>query len=372
MPRYFFVAVALCASLTVSGEPARVVQNVIVYKEAERFAGWPANNGMWTWGDDEIVLGFTLGWHKEKEGHTIDPEKKSVRRFARSLDGGLTWSLDPEGNFQDPGQADAKPLTKAMDFTHPDFALLFVMTSSKTGFSRFFYSTDRCKTWNGPYVFPELGQIGIMARTDYVVDGRRKLMTFMTAGKKDDTEGVPFCARTTDGGLTWKFVSYITPEPPKGGYSIMPATVRVGKDELVSIIRRRERLFTDKSAWWIDCWKSYDNGKSWELKHNPLAANEGNPATLTVLEDGRIVCVYGHRGAPYGIRAKISLDNGDHWGDEIILRNDGALWDLGYPRTVLRPDGNLVTAYYFNDPAQKERYIAATIWNPGTGDGLAP
>jgi hypothetical protein len=40
--------------------------------------------------------------------------------------------------------------------------------------------------------------------------------------------------------------------------------------------------------------------------------------------------------------------------------------DLGYPRTVQRPDGKLVTIYYFNDRPDTERYIAATIWDPGT------
>ena len=43
----------------------------------------------------------------------------------------------------------------------------------------------------------------------------------------------------------------------------------------------------------------------------------------------------------------------------------GRLWDLGYPRTVQRPDGKIVTVYYFNDHKDTERYIAATIWDPG-------
>ena len=370
MSRFAKLALMGClASLAAWAEPAKVIENVIVYKEAERFGGWPANNGMWTWGDDEIVVGFTQGWHKEKDGHTIDPDKKSTRRFARSLDGGRTWTLEPDETFEDPGQDGAVELKEKMDFKDPNFAILFLMTSSKSGFSRFFYSYDRCKTWKGPFAFPKLDQIGVMARTDYVVDGKNKMMVFMTAGKKDDTEGRPFCAKTTDGGLTWDFVSYITPEPPKFGYSIMPATVRVNKRELVTIIRRADRLEGEQKVWWIDCWKSYDNGKSWDLKHTPFAANEGNPASLTKLPDGRIVAAYGFRGDPPGLRARITTDNGETWGEEIILRDDAALWDLGYPRTVLRPDGKLVTAYYYNDPGQKERYIAATIWDAGTGTG---
>ena len=34
------------------------MRQVTVYREPGRFAGWPANYGIWCWGD-EIVVGFT-------------------------------------------------------------------------------------------------------------------------------------------------------------------------------------------------------------------------------------------------------------------------------------------------------------------------
>jgi hypothetical protein len=103
----------------------------------------------------------------------------------------------------------------------------------------------------------------------------------------------------------------------------------------------------------------------------PNIDNAGNPATLTRLKDGRIVLVYGWRHDPYGIRARISSDEGQTWSAETVLRDDGRSWDLGYPRTVQRTDGNLVTAYYFNDDSQVERYIGATIWSAGENDALS-
>ena len=37
--------------------------------------------------------------------------------------------------------------------------------------------------------------------------------------------------------------------------------------------------------------------------------------------------------------------------------------DLGYVRSVQRPDGKIVTVYYFWDrKTGPERYLAATIW----------
>ena len=61
---------------------------------------------------------------------------------------------------------------------------------------------------------------------------------------------------------------------------------------------------------------------------------------------------------------------GATWSAEMVLRDDGGSEDLGYPHTVLRADGSLVTAYYFNIGGERidqnggPRYIAATIWQP--------
>jgi hypothetical protein len=44
-------------------DPAAMV-NVVVYKESGRFGGWPANHGIWSWGN-EIVVGFSLGYFQK-------------------------------------------------------------------------------------------------------------------------------------------------------------------------------------------------------------------------------------------------------------------------------------------------------------------
>ena len=48
----------------------------------------------------------------------------------------------------------------------------------------------------------------------------------------------------------------------------------------------------------------------------------------------------------------------------MILRTGATDWDLGYTRSVQRPDGKIVTVYYYNDATSTERYIGATIWIP--------
>jgi hypothetical protein len=370
----FLIAVTASTGAGAAEMPVDV-NHVIVYNLPGRFGGWPANHGIWCWGD-EILVGFSAGYYKDQgpTRHAIDHDRPEEHLLARSLNGGETWSIEnpasrgfllPKGDALHgtplPGLAEGEPVAcpGGIDFTHPDFAMTIRMTSVDSGSSRFYYSTDRGKTWNGPFRVPSFGQKGIAARTDYIVDGPRDCMLFLTAAKSNGREGRPLCVRTTDGGKTWNLVSFIGPEPK--GFSIMPSTVRLSETRIVTAVRRRERRKR-----WIEAYASEDNGKTWSLLSTPASdTGEGNPPSMILLQDGRLCITYGYRAEPYSIQARISSDGGKTWGNEIVLRNDGGCRDLGYPRTVQRPDGKVVTVYYFNDHPDGDRYIAATIWDPG-------
>ena len=359
------VTLTLAAAAMAAEPPTPRLDHVVVYKEAGRFCGWPANHGIWSWGN-EIVVGFELGYFKDNpRGHDIDYSRPAEHVLARTIDGGRSWTLERPAGLQPPpdvkiagvpATGGGKPLADCpggIDFTHPDFAMTFRMTSIHAGASRFYYSYDRGHTWKGPYRLPNFGQPGIAARTDYLVNGKHDLTAFLTAAKSNRREGRVICVRTRDGGKTWNLVSFIGPEPDD--YAIMPSSVRLGPVEILTAIRRRR---------WIDLWRSDDNGESWRFVNQAVIETGGNPPCLVKLDDGKIVVTYGYRLEPYGIRARISADHGLHWGKEIILRDDGGGFDLGYTRTVKRADGKLVTVYYFNDDPHQERYIAATIWDP--------
>jgi len=332
-------------------------KHVVVYHEPGRFAGWPANNGVWSWGN-EILVGFSRGYFKanEGDGHSIDRDKESHTALARSRDGGETWKLE-EPESLDQREARPKPLPGGIRFTDPNFAMRV-----NAGLLRISY--DRGHTWEGPYDLAASFPFKLTSRTDYLVNGESDCFLFLSGEqpgiKAASYRDRAFCARTTDGGQTFKFVSWMTGEPLTVR-SVMPTTVRTAPAQLLSVLRRREG-----DHCWIDAYGSDDNGASWKLRSKvaDIAGNNGNPPSLARLPDGRLCAAYGVRAEPYGIRAKVSADNGGRWGEEIVLRRDGRNWDLGYPRTVVRPDGKLVTIYYFTTAEKPEQHIVATIWQP--------
>ena len=59
--------------------------------------------------------------------------------------------------------------------------------------------------------------------------------------------------------------------------------------------------------------------------------------------------VYGFRFEEgYGVRARVLSAECDEVGEEIVLRDDGAVADLGYPDACLLPDGRVMVVYYTN------------------------
>jgi hypothetical protein len=368
------------------------MEHITIYREPGRYAGWPANYGIWAWGD-EIVVGFTVGYHDPAGGfHARDRNRLFHPMQARSLDGGRSWAVGPtacrtpggrglsadehvvpdlwalaaieQGLPDAPAPCPGGGGLSADDFTHPDFALMCGRTGLKTGSQSWFYtSTDRARTWQGPFSLPMFGFVGTSARTDYLVSGPSTCTLMLTGVKANGEEGRVFCARTTDGGQTWSLRSLVGPEP--SGYAIMPASVRLSPTRILCAVRCAERATADiPGRAWIDLYASDDDAATWQYVTRPMPDTGfgGNPPTLTKLLDGRLCMTYGYRAQPFGIRARLSSDGGQTWDQEVVLRDDGGSHDLGYPRTIQRPDGTIVTVYYFNDRLAGEGYIAATLW----------
>lgn len=123
-----------------------------------------------------------------------------------------------------------------------------------------------------------------------------------------------------------------------------PDLAEVSPGELYCILRT-----TDRGGYLYDC-RSMDGGATWS---NPAPTPLfGHPGHLLVMNDGRLLCTYGRRTSPFGIRACLSEDDGRTWRieEEIIVRDDLPNGDLGYPTTIEYEPNRLFICYYGQEP----------------------
>jgi len=90
--------------------------------------------------------------------------------------------------------------------------------------------------------------------------------------------------------------------------------------------------------------ESTDGGKTWSIPH-PIGV-WGLPSHLLHLRDNRLLMTYGHRRKPFGNQARLSNDEGATWSPPLMISEDGAGGDLGYPSTVELDDGSFVSVWY--------------------------
>ena len=362
------------------------MKHVIVRYEPGMFYGWPANNGVWSWGN-EIVVGFTEAYYSENErGHSLDRERPRRSVIGRSPDGGETWSLErpegyPEGftfgaDAEEDDAGGASSPNSCIDFSDPNLAI-------RCRNKLILVSYDRGRTWDASNRFPSFGfSRELTSRTDYIPLGKRECLFFISVTDPGVRAGIAdraFSVITKDGGVSFEFLGYMLPETPEIR-SVMPSTVRVSESRLVSILRRRYDIpgadGSSISECWIDAAVSEDLGKSWRFAskvadtHSREHRHNGNPPSLVRLPDGRLCAVYGYRAPVMGMRARVSEDDGISWGPELAIRSDARTWDFGYPRSVVRPDGRIVSIYYYTTEEHREQHIAATIWHPDEAAGV--
>lgn len=181
-----------------------------------------------------------------------------------------------------------------------------------------------------------------------------------------ETGGVNSAYLSVDEGKTWSYVSDI-PIVDGTTYAnfVDPHGVQLPGGRIVCHLRYQNaanpQLYGRLSVFQT---VSDDNGKTWSTPR-PLMV-KGSPPHLLRHSSGALISVYGRREAPYGERAMVSLDDGETWITELVLRDDTKDPDLGFPCSVELEDGSILTVYYqFNERGgvlDQKASIMATRW----------
>ena len=196
-----------------------------------------------------------------------------------------------------------------------------------------------------------------------------RLLLSLYGRRAQDKADVAFVVWSDDEGRTWS-EPVVTASDPEGQVEYQePGLLALSDEHIIATYRidRHERV-TGTEGDDILCNESEDGGKTWTRPRS--IGVWGHPTHMIRLQDGVVVCVYGYRRPPYGIRAVLSEDNGATWlaDRELALRDDGACsdpgkpaTDIGYPFVTQLTDGTLMAVYYF-DVGQGQRFLAATYF----------
>jgi Neuraminidase (sialidase) len=211
-------------------------------------------------------------------------------------------------------------------------------------------STDGGMTWSAPYRVPVNSPHGPTT----LAGGR-----LLYAGKQlwQSGQKVGVC-ESSDDGKSWRWLAEIPARPGDvvAQYHELHAAQAVDGRIIVHIRNhnpqnQNETLQTE----------SADGGRTWTTPHS--IGVWGLPSHLLRLRDGRLLMSYGYRRAPFGNQARISADHGGTWSEPIVISDDGAGVDLGYPSTVELDSGQLLTIWYESMKGSPHAVLRQARWS---------
>lgn len=226
-------------------------------------------------------------------------------------------------------------------------------------------SSDGGRNWTvDKQAFPkaESGMTGFIPFGDIVPGADGALRVLAYAQSKDKATNKVSMFRSDNDGHSWQQMSVISDghnaKAFSGGHN-ETAFFHLGSGQWIAAARRW------KEGQALDLFRSDDDGQTWRLDQQLLTQERQHPAHFLQLANGKLLLTYGNRiPDQFGVAVKTSEDGGDTWSDELLLVDDLANGDVGYPASVQLPDGEILTAYYASQVASHQRYhMGVVLWN---------
>jgi len=366
----------------------------IVYRNESQFCAWPFYCGFWQVANGDIVASFKRVETDYSAAASVDHGQMSRKKghlvTIRSRDGGRSWDpgsvqeifdMDAKGPADFPGgtSADWSGLPP-LDFTSRDTLVMgggvpSLFAPDADAWLR--ASSDGGKSWRDPIILPRYGLPSLthFGLSQYGVREDGVALMGMQSVSPEALSPRPLVYGTKD-GWNWQFLDFMTEQEAPSPFYVSdspfaplphfyPRIVMLKSGKAIASLRYQRDA---RSVIWTEVMESLDGGRSW---HFLSRLNDwGAPGDLVPMADGRLVCVYGCRIMPSGVRYRVSEDEGRTWSGEFILRDDGGSWDVGYPRVIEAEPGTLLSVYYINLAGERVnvnggvRHIAWTRFRP--------
>jgi sialidase-1 len=353
------------AAESVSG--VRKVKDIVIYQDDAFYVAFPS---VVRRPDGELLVAFRrapnrLNWG-ESRNHHVDPNSYLV--MVRSEDG-ETFTEEPELIYADPWGGSQDPcllqlrdgtllcFSYGWSFVRPDglpnlkppFREVYQGATFNGGY--YVRSEDGGDTWQGPYkpphIAPEIlrnpaGELLPAYNRGAPVEGKDGRIYWVVASTNnlDPHHTSVHLLISEDKGKSWDYSTVVAQDDDVLFNEV--SIYETPKGDLVAFLRTAGMDGEAAIA------RSTDGGKTFEPWEG--MGWVGYPLHALRLPDDRVLLVYGYREAPYGIRARVLNAECTDFATapEMVLRDDGTTWDLGYPWSVMLDDGNVLVTYYIN------------------------
>jgi len=363
--RDFRIKVGDAPPLQTSNIPSAV--NKIIYMKEGVYPPFPS---LYVFPNGDLATSFSTRTHRSHK----DNSGGSVSFISK--DNGKTWTKNSapliyqkwrtkDGRLVRPGvqgwvHVDASQEEK-LKKEHKVIMKVRPGTIAYLGGAYFETSTDNGKTWVRKEISMPSNIVGLMlySQRPSTLNTSKGVRLYAVYGLRSGTsKREVYFLRSDDDGKSWKCYPMYPDGLSDSAVGLTETAIEEAADGTIVAMMR-----SDPSGYLWEA-TSADGGLTWT---KPAKTSIwGFPADLIRLKDGRLLCAYGYRRSPMGIRAVISRDNGKTWDikQELIIRADGLglEMDLGYPLLHQLPDGSIFCIYYITTDGYHNTQVDCTTF----------
>ena len=369
-----FFCLSICDVVYGQNSGIKKVKDIVIYEDSLFYNAFPSvvkkRNGemllAFRQAPNRRVLGAKNNWHVDHNSYLVSLRSKD----------GEQWSASPDllyahafGGSQDPCLLQLKDGTLLCTSYSWTTVAEGLESSEKPFFKTNGFaflggyvlrSTDRGKSWQGPYYPPHVpderhyspfgNRISAYNR-GALVEAKDGRILWVVAAHDSVGRTSNYLLTSYDKGITWKY-SGVVARDRKVSFN-ETSVYETPKGDIVAFMRTAN--FDDQAC----IARSTDGGRTFKWESMGF---KGHPCHALRLPDNRVLLTYGYRHKPYGIRARILNAECTDFAtaEEFVIRDDGGGFDLGYPWSVSLDNHRVLVVYYYN-MNNGLRHIAGSI-----------
>lgn len=365
-------------------------EDVVVYRKKGTYNGFP---NIVRFSDGRILVVFRQAKDRRaKYGYTTHTDVSGKAVSVCSADSGRTWDAEASEVYDFPlGGMNDTNITLLSDgivlgvfyrwrsFLASDAGVIYPWDNvQRVGDQTFVWrldgtytirSSDAGRSWDEPVKI-------VYAETPMEIHSRGKAVQMPDSSLLLPVNGsVPFyrstpvfssVVRSTDNGITWEPYADIAKSDDIDFYET--TIYRSPGGEMTAFLRgiTRPSRHAARSGRGRDACLymsfSQDAGRTWTPPERTPFETSSTVFDVVTLPDERALLTYGYRLEPFGIRARVlAPDCRDIMAsDEVIIREDGLGYDIGYSASAVISDHEVLVVYYYYG-ADEHRHIAGSI-----------